>query len=132
MANSEERDYAFSSVCYSYREIKAGKLTENDLSSLEKALESQRIDLESCEVRGENIVFFAVESYAPAVLKFLLDNGATLDVRDSKGRTPIKAVDDLIRDTIKMRGSGSVMHDLAVNLLMVMEESGIDPDSVRN
>jgi len=43
--------------------------------------------------QGQTTLFFAAESGRTAVVKYLLEHGAKVDVKDDMGRTPIALVD---------------------------------------
>lgn len=121
----EERDYQFSAICYPLRERFVGELSNEQLDTLDSALEELDILLPKCTVRGDNILFFAIEIHAPAVLKFLLDNGASLGVTGEYGKTPLEYAKEVLAETKSHRSEGSPMISLAkasVDLLQSIED----------
>lgn len=109
----EERDFEFSTKCYPLRERHMGELSNEQLDTLEASLEELDIVLASCDVRGDNILFFAIELHSPAVVKFLLDNSASLGVRNENGLTPLEYAKEILAETTSMRSEDSPMTALA-------------------
>lgn len=121
----EEKDYQFSAICYSLRESLVGGLSNEQLNTLDSALEELDITLPKCEVRGGNIVFFAISTHSPAILKFLLDNGASLGVRNYNGQTPLEYAKSVLEEVTSIHTDSSPMTVLAkanVDLLQSIED----------
>lgn len=121
----EERDYQFSAVCYTLRESLVGGLSNDQLDTLDSALEELDITLPNCSVRGGNIIFFAISTYSPAVIKYLLDNGASALVRNHKGQTPLDYAKSTLEEIRSVTTADSLMVVLAqasVDLLQSIED----------
>lgn len=94
-----QRDWEFFVACYSYREIPSSKFTEKATEELKSNLSKLGVDLKDCVIHGESIIFSAINSYSPAVLKFLIENGAPLNVTNTKGNSPLEFAKQHLKET---------------------------------
>lgn len=95
----EQIDWEFFSACHSVREE---HFTDYDTvveKTLKPALIQTGVDLKNCTIHGESIIFSAITSYSPVVLRFLVENGAPLNVTNNEGESPLEFAKRFLRET---------------------------------
>ena len=82
-----DKVFNFTFYAYNNREKLVG---EADLSVLDYFLANIDIDLNTNTKDGYGLIYFAIESHAPAVLDYLIRKGVSLEVKHPLGYTPIE------------------------------------------
>lgn len=121
----KERDYIFSEACYALRETSISDAKGIRILELGHALINSGVDVKTCEVRGENIIFFAIDNFAPAVLKFIFLHGATLDVTNHEGKTPVEFAKAVLNDVESKNPTSDYQIKIAKYNLLYLEESAL-------
>ena len=98
---------------------------ENDLARVQQLIAS-KIDVNSLDDDGFSALHFAVQENHVDVLRILLDHGATVDVKDRYGNTPLmRALDSCYAAmTMDKPDPGAI-----IKLLL---QAGADPNSENN
>jgi ankyrin repeat protein len=112
----EDLHDAFASLCYTHREGKVG----TDLSKLEFLLDNANIDINSINVRGDNLLFFAIDTKSPNLVKLFLDRGINLFVRNERGQSPLTFAQEEL-DRLKNIGRMSSITMLAESVITVLK-----------
>jgi hypothetical protein len=104
-----------------------------DIGLLDFIIESFNIDMKTCEVDNESVVFSTIKNYNAVIFRRLLRWGLALNVVNLEGRTPIEVIDSLIAET--HRGEELLNFRESDNLQNIKEllehMSTLVPDDVR-
>lgn len=119
--SKQERDYNFSVACNDLRETTIKNARGIKLVGLGHSLVNTGVDLKDCKVHSENIIFYAIDIFAPAVLKFILTHGATLDVTNTEGKTPLEYSKDTLKRTLDTYSETSVTVALAKEMVSLIK-----------
>lgn len=109
-ATKEERDHAFSAVIMSKRECPVGTLTDEQKEEILKAIKDNSIEnVNDVIVRGEPLVYFLITTFAPDILKLLINEGLNTSPPSPRNKMPLELASELLEQTIIQRGLTSRM-----------------------
>lgn len=100
-SEKEKEDAKFIKYVYPLCQIHIGDLAEELQNNIKRYMMENSINLNEVREQDEPIVFFALRNYAPALLKFFVDNGATLDLTDANGNNPLKVAEEVVKETLR-------------------------------
>lgn len=113
LSDKEKKDANFIKYVFPLRQVHIGDLAEQIQNNIKRYIKENNIDLNEVRELNEPIVFFALRNYAPALLKFFVDNGASLDVLDVKGDDPLKFAKEVVEETLDNYSKSSQHYLLA-------------------
>lgn len=109
----EIKDAKFIKYVYPLRQVHIGDLVEQVQNNVKRYIKENDIDLNDVRELNEPIVFFAIRNYAPALLKLFVENGASLDVVDNKGASPLTFAEEVVEETLDNYSKSSQHYLLA-------------------
>lgn len=94
----KDKDFHFTSYMYDNRERLVGQA---DLQELDYFLENVNVNLNEISTRGVTLLPLAVDFYAPAVLKYLLDKGLNHNELLPDGKTLLQFAETKLQEALK-------------------------------